>query len=87
MNTNYTILRPDPPANAGVPRSSHTRGVRGRFPFHRWFADSLGGAEGEGEHDGSIDKEQQLPTAILAQLSENPEIRAAALKIVTNMKV
>ena len=40
------------------------------------------------EHDGGLGKEQQqLPMAVLAQLSENPELRAAALKIVTNMKV
>ena len=94
MNTSYTILPPDPRVKAGSSDPSHARSVRRRFPFHRSFAaaalpskaadDEAGGHE----HDDCPGKEQQpLPMEVLAQLSEDPELRAAALKIVTNMKV
>ena len=94
MNTNYTTLPPDPPVKAGSSDPSHARSVRRRFPFHRSFAAASPAATaaeeeaGGHEHDGGLGKEQQqLPMAVLAQLAENPELRAAALKIVTNMKV
>ena len=92
MNTSYTILPPDPPVKAGSSDPSHARSVRRRFPFHRSFAAASPAAAAEQEadgheHDDGLGKEQQLPMAVLAQLSENPELRAAALKIVTNMKV
>ena len=92
MNTSYTILPPDPRVKAGSSDPSHARSVRRRFPFHRSFAaaasPSKAADEAGREHDDGLGKEQQpLPMAVLAQLSENPELRAAALKIVTNMKV
>ena len=91
MNTSYTILPPDPRVKAGSSDPSHARSVRQRFPFHqRSFAAATtppAAAEEEEQEAGGLGKEQQLPMAVLAQLSENPELRAAALKIVTNMKV
>lgn len=90
MNTSYTILPPDPPVKAGSSDPSHARSVRQRFPFHQrsFAAATTPPAAAEEEEAGGLGKEQQqLPMAVLAQLSENPELRAAALKIVTNMKV
>ena len=90
MNTSYTILPPDPRVKAGSSDPSHARSVRQRFPFHRSFAatsPATAATEEEQEAGGLGKEQQQLPMAVLAQLSENPELRAAALKIVTNMKV